>query len=177
MASKVMSPVRTFAPRHHSWFRQRQRRWSRQPAMKPTGQNFASIRDQSRRNHCPTMLPNRRRFPKRKLPRRRSWTSAPSRGLSRRQIVMKAIQVFYEGRVQGVGFRYSVRQIAKGFNVTGWVRNLANGRVELQVSGEAEEVNAFLEAIRQSDLGSLIKKESEHMLATPPDSRGFEIRT
>jgi len=42
---------------------------------------------------------------------------------------MKAIQVFYEGRVQGVGFRYSVRQIAKGFNVTGWVRNLPDGRL------------------------------------------------
>jgi acylphosphatase len=90
---------------------------------------------------------------------------------------MKAVQVFYEGRVQGVGFRYSVRQIAKGFNVTGWVRNLADGRVELQVSGEAEEVGAFLEGIRQSDSGSLIKKESENALATPPDSRGFEIRT
>lgn len=90
---------------------------------------------------------------------------------------MKAVQVFYEGRVQGVGFRYSVRQIAKGFNVTGWVRNLADGRVELQVSGEDEEVNAFLEAIRESDLGSLIKKESEQGLGSPPDSRGFEIRS
>src|SRR5947199_8607559 len=71
---------------------------------------------------------------------------------------MKAVQVFYEGRVQGVGFRYSVRQIARGFNVTGWVRNLADGRVELQASGEAEEVSAFLEGIRQSDLGSLLKR-------------------
>ena len=90
---------------------------------------------------------------------------------------MKAVQGFYEGRVQGVGFRYSVRQIAKGFNVTGWVRNLADGRVELQVSGEDEEVNAFLEAIRQSDLGSLIKNASEHGLVSPVDSRGFEIRS
>jgi len=89
---------------------------------------------------------------------------------------MKAVQVFYEGRVQGVGFRYSVRQIAKGFNVIGWVRNLSDGGVELQVSGDAAEVNAFLQGIRQSELGSLIKEESENLLATPPDARGFEIR-
>jgi acylphosphatase len=88
---------------------------------------------------------------------------------------MKAVQVFYEGRVQGVGFRYSVRQIAKGFNITGWVRNLPDGRVELQASGEPEEVDAFLEGIRQSELGSLIRKES-NALTAPPDSRGFEIR-
>ena len=64
---------------------------------------------------------------------------------------MKAVEVFYEGRVQGVGFRYSVRQIAKGFNVTGWVRNLADGRVELQASGESEEVDAFLEGIAKAN--------------------------
>ena len=90
---------------------------------------------------------------------------------------MKSVQVFYQGRVQGVGFRYSVRQIAKGFNVIGWVRNLPDGGVELQVSGETEEVNAFLQAIPQSELGSLIKDASENPLATPPDARGFEIRT
>jgi acylphosphatase len=89
---------------------------------------------------------------------------------------MKAVQVFYEGRVQGVGFRYSVRHIAKGFNVTGWVRNLADGRVELQANGESDEVDAFLEGIRQSELGSLIRKESENPLITPPDTHGFEIR-
>ena len=89
---------------------------------------------------------------------------------------MKAVEVFYEGRVQGVGFRYSVRQIAKGFNVTGWVRNLPDGRVELQASGESEEVDAFLEGIRQSELASLIRKESANPLTTPPDTHGFEIR-
>lgn len=89
---------------------------------------------------------------------------------------MKAVQVFYEGRVQGVGFRYSVRQIAKGFDVTGWVRNLPDGRVEVQASGESEEVDAFLQGIRESELGSLIRKESPTAITTPPDTHGFEIR-
>jgi len=89
---------------------------------------------------------------------------------------MKVVQIFYEGRVQGVGFRYSVRQIAKGFNVIGWVRNLTDGRVEMQTSGESKEVDGFLEGIRQSELGSLIRKESQNTLTTPPDSHGFEIR-
>ena len=89
---------------------------------------------------------------------------------------MKAVQIFYEGRVQGVGFRYSVRQIAKGFNVIGWVRNLIDGRVEMQASGESKEVDGFLEGIRRSELGSLIRKESQKTLTTPPDSHGFEIR-
>ena len=43
-------------------------------------------------------------------------------------------RVFFEGRVQGVGFRYSVRQLAKGYDVAGWVRNLPDGRVELEAS-------------------------------------------
>src|SRR5438067_10802059 len=88
---------------------------------------------------------------------------------------MKAVQVFYEGRVQGVGFRYSVRQIAKGFNITGWVRNLADGRVELQASGELEEVDSFLEGIRQSEVGSLIRMESPNALTTLSDTYGFQI--
>jgi len=49
---------------------------------------------------------------------------------------MTSLQVFYEGRVQGVGFRWTVRRIAKGFDVIGWVRNLLDGRVEMQVSGQ-----------------------------------------
>jgi acylphosphatase len=89
---------------------------------------------------------------------------------------MSAIQMFYEGRVQGVGFRYSIKQIAQGFNVTGWVRNLDDGRVELQVGGEDDEVRAFLDAIRESELRGLIKNESQNALATPPTARGFEIR-
>ena len=71
---------------------------------------------------------------------------------------MTSLQVFYEGNVQGVGFRWTVRDAAKGFDVTGWVRNLPDGRVELQVTGEEDEVRLFLDCIVQSELHSLIHK-------------------
>ncbi|HEY2103400.1 MAG TPA: acylphosphatase [Chthoniobacterales bacterium] len=89
---------------------------------------------------------------------------------------MTSVQVFYEGRVQGVGFRYSVKQIAKGFSITGWIRNLQDGRVEMQASGEAEELDAFLQTVQKSELRPLIRKVSKLDLATAPVSQGFEIR-
>jgi acylphosphatase len=90
--------------------------------------------------------------------------------------VTASVQVFYEGNVQGVGFRWSVRQIAKGFDVTGSVRNLCDGRVELQAAGDEGEVRAFLDHILQSELRAHIKKHSETPLPNPPTFRGFEIR-
>jgi acylphosphatase len=90
--------------------------------------------------------------------------------------VTASVQVFYEGSVQGVGFRWSVKNVAKGFDVTGSVRNLRDGRVELQAAGDEEEVRAFLEAILQSELRAHIKKHSETRLPNPPAFRGFEIR-
>ena len=87
-----------------------------------------------------------------------------------------SVQVFYEGSVQGVGFRYTVRQIAKGFDVTGSVRNLRDGRVELQAAGEEEEVRAFLDALLQSELRGHIRKHTEEALPNPPAFHGFEIR-
>ncbi|MEO5719884.1 MAG: acylphosphatase [Chthoniobacterales bacterium] len=89
--------------------------------------------------------------------------------------MMIAKQIFYSGHVQGVGFRYSVKQIAKGFSVIGSVQNLADGRVELQIGGEAEEVAAFLAAIEQSELRPHIRETVEQPLSAPPDVRGFEI--
>lgn len=90
--------------------------------------------------------------------------------------VIACIQVFYEGNVQGVGFRYTAKQIATGFDVTGAVRNLPDGRVELHATGEVDEVRAFLDAIEQSALRAHIKRRSETELPNPPDFYGFEIR-
>lgn len=86
------------------------------------------------------------------------------------------MQVFYEGNVQGVGFRWSVRNVAKGFDVTGFVRNLRDGRVELQAAGDEQEVRYFLEAILQSELRAHIRKHTESPLPNPSAFRGFEIR-
>jgi acylphosphatase len=90
--------------------------------------------------------------------------------------VTTSIQVLYEGHVQGVGFRYTVRQIAKGFDLTGFVRNLPDGRVELQATGEEDEVNAFLEAIERSELRAHIRKQAKATLNDQPVFSGFEIR-
>src|SRR5213595_896969 len=89
---------------------------------------------------------------------------------------MISLQVFYEGNVQGVGFRWSVRHVAKGFDVTGWVRNLPDGRVELQVNGQESEVRAFLDGVMQSELRAHIRKQTEIKLEEPVSARGFEIR-
>ena len=89
---------------------------------------------------------------------------------------MYSLQVFFEGNVQGVGFRWSVKDVAKGFEVIGWVRNLPDGRVELQVGGDEAEVRAFLEAIDQSHLRAHIRKQNESVLPQAPATRGFEIR-
>jgi acylphosphatase len=90
---------------------------------------------------------------------------------------MPSTQVFYEGNVQGVGFRYSVKQIARGFDLIGWVRNLPDGRVEVQVSGEAAELSSFLGAINESELRAHIKDHKVMPLADQPViARGFEIR-
>jgi acylphosphatase len=89
---------------------------------------------------------------------------------------MTSLQVFYEGNVQGVGFRWTVRDAAKSFDVTGWIRNLPDGRVELQVTGQEDEVRAFLDRIAQGELHSLIHKQTENKLEKPVTARGFEIR-
>ena len=88
---------------------------------------------------------------------------------------MTARQVFYEGRVQGVGFRFTVKQFARGYEVTGWVRNLDDGRVELQCSGERAEVDAFLEAIAASELKSHIRSVTALPIEPLGGVRGFEI--
>ncbi len=60
---------------------------------------------------------------------------------------IEARRVLYSGRVQGVGFRYTAHQIAQRYAVTGYVKNLHDGRVELHVEGTAAEIQRLLDEI------------------------------
>lgn len=59
-------------------------------------------------------------------------------------------RILYSGRVQGVGFRYTARKAARCYDVTGFVRNLPDGRVEIVVEGEERELDRFLKDIAES---------------------------
>jgi len=87
----------------------------------------------------------------------------------------RRVQVFYSGHVQGVGFRYTVKSLASGFEVTGSIKNLPDGRVELVADGSKEELEAFQQSIRESEVGGFIRKEQADWQETNGGLRGFEI--
>ena len=85
------------------------------------------------------------------------------------------MHIFYSGTVQGVGFRYTVKTVATGFEVTGSVRNLPDGRVELAAEGAKAELEAFREAIREAGLDHFVAKEEASWSEPTGEFRGFEI--
>lgn len=85
------------------------------------------------------------------------------------------MQILYSGRVQGVGFRYTVQNLATGYEITGTVRNLPDGRVELTAEGPPAELEAFRGAIRASELGVNIRQEDVRWEAARGGLVGFAI--
>jgi acylphosphatase len=85
------------------------------------------------------------------------------------------MQVFYSGNVQGVGFRYTVKSVATGFELTGMVRNLPDGRVHLVAEGARDELESFRHAIRDAGLKHFIRDEAVDWAAPKNEFRGFEI--
>ena len=74
------------------------------------------------------------------------------------------LRILVEGRVQGVGFRWFVRQEARRLGLAGWVRNLADGRVEMAVAGEEGAVRRLLEHVRVGpDAAAVTALAEEHL--------------
>jgi len=87
----------------------------------------------------------------------------------------QCICVRYTGHVQGVGFRYTVLSIAGRFPVAGFVRNESDGSVRLEAEGTADELTAFINAIRQSSLQRYIMEEQISWQSAAGRFQGFTI--
>lgn len=83
--------------------------------------------------------------------------------------------VFFSGRVQGVGFRYQTLQVAKEYEVSGFVCNLPDGRVQIEAEGDSDEVAAFLAAVEER-LTGFIRKTERSTTRCSAQHKGFMIR-
>ncbi|HEV3119402.1 MAG TPA: acylphosphatase [Gemmataceae bacterium] len=98
--------------------------------------------------------------------------NAPDSRHNERDVVRK--RAVFSGRVQGVGFRYTAQELAQDFAVSGYVRNLADGTVEVQAEGEPDQVSDFLAAISRRLAGCIEKASVED--APSSGITGFRIR-
>lgn len=91
-------------------------------------------------------------------------------------MAMLAKRISYRGKVQGVGFRYGVRQIAEGFAVSGHASNQADGTVEVFLQGDREEVEAMEKEIGESHLAGFIREAKGSEVEVVSGVRGFQIQ-
>ena len=87
----------------------------------------------------------------------------------------RRMTALFSGHVQGVGFRYTAKTVAAGFEITGTIRNLPDGRVELVAEGRREELDAFRAALHDAGLAGFIRDEQVDWADAKNEFRGFEI--
>lgn len=85
-------------------------------------------------------------------------------------------RVRFEGHVQGVGFRYTVLDLAKGFELSGWVKNLSDGAVRMVIKGDPDEMREFLaEIVAESPMAGNIRAHFVEEAANEAVEPGFRI--
>jgi acylphosphatase len=89
--------------------------------------------------------------------------------------VRRAVRWLLAGRVQGVGFRYFAREQARELGVTGRVRNLPGGVVEVEAAGDLEALARLRERLRQGPPGARVARLDEQELSAVPSWDRFEI--
>lgn len=88
---------------------------------------------------------------------------------------MDSKQVIYRGDVQGVGLRYAIAHEAMHFDVKGEVQNLPDGAVEVKVTGDEDEINDFLEAVREGRFSENIEEEEINDIEPLHHMAGFKV--
>jgi len=86
----------------------------------------------------------------------------------------KQLHLFYSGRVQGIGFRYTVRDIASGLKVCGWVKNLSDGRAEVLAEAEEDALGNLLEQVN-AHFSRYIKEVTVEWHPASGEFRDFQI--
>lgn len=86
------------------------------------------------------------------------------------------LHAIIEGRVQGVGFRYFVLESAHQLKLTGWVRNLSNGNVELMAEGNRSDLDALYAALERGNSSSLVTKIDAEWLPAEKTFTMFSIK-
>ncbi|GEB78168.1 acylphosphatase [Sporolactobacillus inulinus] len=86
-----------------------------------------------------------------------------------------SVRILVTGRVQGVGFRYFIKQTAAQHSVNGWVRNRDDGRVEIAAEGTRQQVDAFIQKVRRGTFFARVKAMDIQM-HQPQNYIGFEIK-
>lgn len=87
---------------------------------------------------------------------------------------MERRRFVFHGRVQGVGFRYTSARLAQRFPLTGWVQNLPDGTVQLEVQGEPAVMTAYLTQLQEHFAGNISHVDSTVMDCVPHET-GFSI--
>ena len=89
---------------------------------------------------------------------------------------MKRYYIVCQGRVQGVGFRYFCLMNATEYNLTGWVHNMSNGMVEMEVQGEENNLDKFLIEIRKGTYFIRVDEISMKPKEVIPDEKKFKVK-
>lgn len=87
----------------------------------------------------------------------------------------KCIHAYFKGVVQGVGFRFTARALAYRYKIKGWVKNLADGRVELVVDGQDPDIDSFFKELLQ-DMKRYITDYHSEEVPEPEDYDSFQIK-
>ena len=89
---------------------------------------------------------------------------------------LRRVHATVAGRVQGVGFRWFVRRTADQLSVAGWVRNLPDGRVDVEAVGAPDAIASFLDRVRQGPAGARVDRVDVTEGSSVPEHSGFAIR-
>lgn len=83
--------------------------------------------------------------------------------------------IFITGRVQGVGFRHFTRKNADKIGITGWVKNLPDGRVEALFQGPEQKVNELIDRCKEGPISAYVKEIDVNKAEDTKDHDSFEV--